>query len=383
MEIYIDTGWVGLSKHGEELCGDNVEVVKTGEAVVAVLADGLGSGVKANILSKMTAKIIATMFEKGAELKEVVDTISNTLPVCQKRNLAYSTFTIIQVKGNGEAYIVEFDNPAVIILRDGKLMQTESRENEYCGKKVKECRFKSTPGDTIVAVSDGIVHAGIGGILNLGWQWEHVAHFIEGDSKKKLSAAGLSSSLLGVCEELYAGKPGDDATVLTIQIRKLRTLTLAVGPPENPADDSLLVNLIRSEQGSKVICGGTTSIIVAKGFGGKIEVDLERLDPVIPPTGRLKGVNLVTEGIITLSKALELIKPCRMPEELPQGNNGAIDLAHYLLESDRINFVVGRAINPAHQNPNLPVNLALKMQVVNELANVLKKLGKQVEVQYL
>jgi hypothetical protein len=381
--VFIDTGWSSLPKFGEELCGDNVEVVKTADSVVAVLADGLGSGVKANILSKMTVKIIATMLEKGASLEEVVDTIGNTLPICQKRYLAYSTFTIIQAKENGEVYIVEFDNPSTFFIHGGQIAAVTFRETEILGKKIKETRFQAALGDILVAVSDGIIHAGIGGVMNLGWQWENVADYLQRMAKTVVNAKSMSKWLLSVSEELYAGRPGDDATVMVLQIREPRTVTVAVGPPKAKEDDPLLIEKLQAENGKKVICGGTTSTIVARYFQHEITVDIHEMDPEVPPTGYLPGIDLVTEGIITLSKTLEYLKTVHFPEDVPAKHNGAVDLTKILLEGDEIQFVVGRAINPAHQNPDLPLNLGLKIQVVTEISNILTNIGKQVTVQYL
>jgi hypothetical protein len=380
--MFIDTGWSSLPKFGEELCGDNVEIAKTSDSVVAVLADGLGSGVKANILSKMTAKIIVTMLEKGASLEEVVDTVGNTLPVCQKRLLAYSTFTIIQAKEGGEIYIVEFDNPATFYIHNGQVAGVDFKQREIFGKKVKESRFQADPGDVLVAVSDGIIHAGIGGILNLGWQWINVADYLQGMAKPVLNAKSLSQQLLTVSEKLYAGKPGDDATVMVFQIRNPQTVTVAVGPPKLKDDDAVLMQKLREENGKKVICGGTTGTIVAKFLQHKITVDISNMDPEIPPTGYLPGVDLVTEGIITLSKTLEYLKTVHFPEEIPPKQNGATSLTKLLLEGDQIRFLVGRAINPAHQNPDLPLSLGLKLQVVSEITNILTNLGKKVTVEY-
>jgi hypothetical protein len=382
MKNLIETGWCSLSKYGEELCGDNIEITRTADLLVAVLADGLGSGVKANILSKMTAKIIATMVEKGATLPEVVETITDTLPICQKRNLAYSTFTIIQVRNDGDTYIVEFDNPAVFYLEQGKICKLESQLIKLCGKQIKESRLRMLPGDVLVAVSDGVIHAGIGEILNLGWQWDNVAEYLEQLASTNPNAANWSRWLLSACEQLYACKPGDDTSVLTVKLRYPQTLTVAFGPPRNPADDLKLVRLIMEETGKRVICGGTTGNIVAKFLKQEIRVDLGQLDPAVPPTGFLKGMELVTEGIITMSKALEYLRNCPTPAELPKQDNGAVALSRLLLQSDQIRFLVGKAVNPAHQNPDLPLNATLKMQVVNEIVELLQKRGKEVSVQY-
>ncbi|HBR29188.1 MAG TPA: serine/threonine protein phosphatase [Firmicutes bacterium] len=381
MSIYIDTEWASLAKAGEELCGDHVEVVRTAEALVAVLADGLGSGVKANILSTLTAKIIATMVKNGATLEETIETISHTLPICQKRNLAYSTFTIIQITREGQGYVVEFDNPSLFFVRAGKLSAPTWQEREIDGLKIRESKFQVMPGDLLVTVSDGVVHAGIGGVLNLGWQWEEVGAYIEKLVNLHPDAQTLSKWLITACGQLYASEPGDDTTALVLKIRTPRTLTVAVGPPQHREDDVQIAKLIREEPGSKVICGGTTGSIIAREWGTDIKVNLKDLDPEVPPYGRLRGVDLVTEGIITLSKTLEALKK---GETQPEGErkNAVSLLSKLLLDSDKIQFLVGKAINPAHQNPDLPLNLALKMQVVKEIAETLEERGKKVDLLY-
>jgi len=385
VSIFIETGTASLSKYGEELCGDNIEVLRSNNSVLCVLADGLGSGVKANILSKMTVKIIGTMVEKGATLEEVVETIGNTLPICQKRGIAYSTFTVIQVRENGEAYVVEFDNPPFFFIREGKLVTPDYKETEIYGKKIRESRFQVKTGDILAVVSDGVVHAGIGGVLNLGWQWRDVGEYLLRLSSQAMEAKDLSWWLMTACEQLYTGKPGDDASVLALKIREPRSMTVAAGPPANKEDDPYMVELLLSEPGTKVVCGGTTGSLVAGSLGTEIRVDLSSMEPDIPPVGHIEGIDLVTEGIITLSKTLEqLKKPAALQGAGPgqkQKRNAVTLLTKLLLERDRIRFLVGTALNPAHQNPELS-GLSLKMTVVNEMAHILKELGKEVEVQY-
>jgi hypothetical protein len=202
-------------------------------------------------------------------------------------------------------------------------------------------------------------------------------------AKPVINAKSMSQWLLKVSEELYAGRPGDDATVMVLQLRSPRTVTVAVGPPIAKDDDRLLIQKLQEEHGKKVVCGGTTGTIVARYFHQEITVDIKEMDPEVPPTGCLPGIDLVTEGIITLSKTLEYLKTAHFPEEVPPKHNGAVALTKMLLEGDQVHFLVGRAINPAHQNPDLPLNLGLKMQVVSEISTALTNLGKQVSVQYL
>lgn len=379
----IETGLVSLNKHGEELCGDNVFISHRDDSVIMVLSDGLGSGVKANILSTLTSKIAGTMLEMGASLDEVVETVGQTLPVCKVRGLAYSTFTIIQIFRDGKVYMAEFDNPSVFYLHRGKIIPLHHRERYIGDNKVKETRFLAEAGDFLVAISDGVVHAGIGAVLNLGWQWPNVARFLEKAVVQERSAANVARRLGDVCQHLYAGKPGDDATIVTLYVRYPRHLTLAVGPPRRKQDDARLARLLAKAPGKKVVCGGTTSNIIAREWQTDLEVDLRYCSPTIPPLGRIEGVDLVTEGIITISSALERLKSLRQGKKMGEvltGEDGASMLAALLWESDEIDFLVGGAINPAHQNPELPLGLALKERVITELTHCLEQAGKTVTV---
>ena len=118
-DLCADIGYKSINHVGEQLCGDHVDIVEPDEnSTVIVLSDGLGSGVKASILSTLTSKIISTMLAEGLPLEECVSTIAATLPVCSVRGVAYSTFTIIHIKNNETAEIIQYDNPQVVVIRD-------------------------------------------------------------------------------------------------------------------------------------------------------------------------------------------------------------------------------------------------------------------------
>ncbi len=376
--MYLEIGSFQLRKWREELCGDSVQISRAGDTLVMVLSDGLGSGVKANILSTLTSKIIVTMLFGGASLADVVETVSQTLPVCRERHLAYSTFTVARVDSGGRAQLAEFDNPPVIFVRNGKRQDYQFQEYQLAGKRIRESQLILAEGDYLIMLSDGIVHAGAGGILNFGWQWQEVANYAE-----RLCAAGNQAqdvaSWIGMAsEQLYEGKPGDDATVLVLQGRKSRSVTIAVGPPLRSEDDPRLAKTLAAASGKKVICGGTTSQIIAREWGERLEVDLKAQADNLPPTGKLNGADLITEGVITLAQAKQLLANGENTDNL----DGASRLVEILKKSDEITFLVGRAINPAHQNPNFPLNLGLKSQLVRELAQQLEKMDKAVTVHY-
>ena len=389
MKLHMDLGIDSLNKHHEELCGDNVEVVRTSDATLVVLADGLGSGVKANILSKLTAKILATLITNDFPIEDAVETIIDTLPICKERDIAYSTFSILQLHHDGTGYLAEFDNPALFRLRKGALLPMDTTTRLISGKRIRESRFDVLPGDLFILVSDGVIHAGVGQSLNLGWQWEHVADYLQKTWRSDLSAKTVSKLLISVCEGLYAGIPGDDTTVVSVMARKPVCLSVLVGPPVKSEEDGSVVREFLMADGPHVVCGGTTSQIVARELGVAVETRFDYVNPAIPPIAKIKGIDLATEGVLTLRKTLELIQACAsdgssMHDYLCLGNrDGASRLAKLLLEeSTDVRFLVGRAMNPAHQNPDFPLNLGLKLKLVEEIAGTLKVLGKQVEVQY-
>lgn len=369
-----------LPKHGEELCGDCVQVVQDSSTLV-VLSDGLGSGVKAHILSSMTCKMISTMLRGGLELDDVIDSLSRTLPVCEVRHLAYSTFSILRIMPDNSAYLAEFDNPAVFLGRGSELLPLRPESREYGGKIVKESRFTLEDGDWLVMISDGILHAGIGGVWNLGWGWDRVGDYLRRLSPYEEDAESLARELVETTRKLYAGKPGDDATAVVVRLRVPRRLTVLAGPPRRKSDDARVVRSFMEGPGKKVVCGGTTSLMVGRELGRKVEVELGSLRDSAPPTGRIEGIDLVTEGILTLTRALETIRDGIPPRHrLRYRTDGPGRLAHCLAEADEIRFIVGRAINPAHQSPDLPSELALKSKVVEDLARVLRGHGKEVTV---
>lgn len=389
MSLFVDVDYASINKYKEELCGDKVEVIRSDNSVIIVLADGLGSGVKANILSTLTSKIIGTMLSMGSTIEEAVETIASTLPVCKVRDLAYSTFSILQIYENGEAYLVEFDNPSAIKLKRGKFVPTDKQEREIEGKLIKESRFMMGPEDVIILITDGAIHAGVGQCLNLGWQWENVKEYAERIYRKDMSVKSISNTLLSACDSLYAGKAGDDTTVVAVKVRKAQPVNVLIGPPLDKSLDSYVVDKFINQKGKKVICGGTTAQIVSKVTGREIITSFNYIDPSIPPTARIEGIDLTTEGVLTMYKALEHAKKYLNTDNLLQDfsglnkEDGASKLAKLLLEeSTEVNFLVGRAINPAHQNPDFPINLGMKLKLVNDMENHLKQLGKKVFVEY-
>ena len=365
-----------------------MDIVEQSEnSTVIVLADGLGSGVKASILSTLTSKIISTMMAEGLSLEECVSTIAATLPICSVRGVAYSTFTIIHLINNETAELIQYDNPHVILLRNGKNYDYPKNELNINGKQIYKSVISLQENDIFIAMSDGCPHAGIGLAYNFGWKRDDIIDFMETFADIGYTAKTLSTMLIDECNKQYGFHPGDDATACVVRIRKREPMNLLFGPPRNRDDCDRMMSLFFSKEGKHIVCGGTTSSIAAKYLGKPIRATLNFEQSDVPPIAEIEGVDLVTEGVITINKVIEYARDALDKNELYDQwsikQDGASKICRLLFEeATDINFYVGRAVNPAHQNPDLPINFNIKMNLVEELSDCLKQMGKRIKVSY-
>ena len=390
MGVSIDVAWKSLNKHQEELCGDKVEVLKTDDSDIVILADGMGSGVKANILATLTSKILGTMLHEGAALESCVETVARTLPICKVRKVAYATFSILQIFHSGEAYLVEFDNPSCVFIRDGKIINYPYKTREIEGKKIHEYRFTVKKNDCFVLMSDGVIYAGAGAILDLeGWTWDAMAEYTLKCTKQTLSASRLAVMLSQACSELYEEKPGDDTTVAVARVIERRIVNIFTGPPAKKEDDERLMHDFMHTEGKKVVSGGTSANIAARVLGKEIVTKADTSSPDVPPMASIDGIDLVTEGVITLGKSLKLLKKyvrdvfdAEFFDEL-DADNGASRLAKLLIEEcTELNLFVGTAVNAAHKETSLNFDLSMRQNLVEQLVRTAEEMGKTVKVMY-
>ncbi len=385
MEVCLECGYASVNKNGEELCGDNVAIKVSGDYTTVVLADGLGSGVKANILSILTSKILCTMVSCDIPFYDCVETIIQSLPVCKVREVAYSTFSVIHVNNQGEGYLLEFDNPEAIYYKDGKCIDLEREQMDILGKKVYKSNLKMGVDDVVMVMSDGTIHAGIGMLLNFGWQRKEIMDYMTKSIKSTMSARCIANVLTSACNDLYLDKPGDDTTVASVKLRKKQVVDIMVGPPVDKANDELYVTQFLSGDGKKVVCGGTSSQIVARYLQKDIKTSFDFPDKDIPPIGYIDGIDLTTEGVITIRRLLELSNKYLTPSDLTpkffMKKDGASLLADMLFEqATHINFYVGLSVNIAHQG--LPIDTTMKLKLVESLSKNLQLMGKKINIQY-
>ena len=384
-KLVLEQGYTSLNKKGEELCGDKVECISENGRTTLVLADGLGSGVKANILATLTSKILCTMVSNEMSMDECVETVVQTLPVCKVRGVAYATFSVVHLGEDGKGWLFEFDNPEDILIRDGKCADLERVERDILGKKVYGTRLELGADDYIVLMSDGVIHAGIGMLLNFGWLRKDVKDYLDKNFKKGMSARGVSCMLAGACNDLYMGKPGDDTTVAVVRAREYCPVRIMVGPPVERDQDDFYISRFLGGEGKKVVCGGTSSQIVARHLGERVSASFDFPDKDVPPIGYIKGIDLTTEGVLTLRKLLELSERWLSTSDLTpkhsEKKDGASLLANMLFEyATHVTFFVGQSINAAHQG--LPIDTTMKLKLVESIAANLRLAGKEVELNY-
>ena len=386
-DLCADIGYKSILHAGEQLCGDHVDIASDEQSTVVVLADGLGSGVKASILSTLTSKIISTMMAEGLSIEDCVRTIAATLPVDSKHGVAYSTFTIVHLMNNTYADVIQYDNPQLILLRNGQNYDYPTQEMIVGDKKILRSRIRLEEGDLFIAMSDGCPHASAEEAYNMDWTRDDIIRFMETISLAGYNAKTLSTMLIDECWSLYAGEPRDDATACVIAIRKREPMNILFGPPSDPDDAERMMNLFFSKEGKHIICGGTTASIAAKHLRVPLRTGSGEMVGGIPPTSELEGVDLVTEGVITMSRVVEyahdFVGENAQYETWSYGRDGASMICRLLFEeATDINFYVGRAVNPAHQDPNLPINFHIKMRLVDELSEALRTMGKRVKISY-
>jgi hypothetical protein len=384
--IYYEIFPFSLQKHGEEVCGDQVKLFRTPEKTIVVLSDGLGSGIKATILARLTTEIIVRMLKAEAPLREVVETVTGTLPTCRVRGLAYATFAILQIQHkNGHFHFVTFDSPPAVLLKKRQACHLDTRATTIGGKSLIIGEGNLGHGDFLGFMSDGVLYANRGTIMDPGWGWDQIASCLTSAAQRgRGSAEALVKAVMRETQRRYGEEVGDDATFIGVKARKPRRLMVFTGPPvDKSRDEECLCRLIEFE-GRRVICGGTTANIAAEYWGETITTDQSTAREGIPPVADLPEVDLVTEGILTLARALELLKASTgIASRLPVDRNGAVLLAREFLRADSVFFLAGESVNPYYQNPQLPRSISIRRSLLTQIAEVLAQFHKEVTIEWI
>jgi hypothetical protein len=382
VNAFFDIHWESVNKESEELCGDTVKVLRTERGAVLVLSDGLGSGVKANILATLTSEILATMLRHDILLNYVIETVVSTLPVCSVRHLAYATFTVVQVdEQTGGFRVSNFDNPPVMLFHRGKLAPLGGETVRIADRQIEVAEGKLEPGDFLAVISDGMLPAGGGPGLDQERDWTELARSLEGVLLRH--PWGARQVVRAAMERLRSLSPhgvGDDATLLGAYLRERRALVVFTGPPLEREQDDMIAERVLSFAGRKVICGDTTAEIVGNYIGERVRTEDRAVASDLPAPGCLTGIDLVTEGILTMAKAVEYLRSDGEAAALDHGD-AAQRLVAELTNADAITFIVGQTVNPYYQNPQLPKTVSIRHSLVEQMAQLLRTRQKRVYIE--
>lgn len=392
-DFFVEVDYQQKSFEGQRICGDIFlsSKVKEENRIVVVLSDGMGHGVKASILATLTATMAVNFTKEHKEPEKTAEIIMKTLPECSERKMNYSTFTIIDIEQNKKVTILEYENPECIIIRDRKILKPEESKtivvngDSNCSKKIRKCTFVPVKGDRIVFCTDGITQSGLGTPrLPFGWGIDNLSRFAIDLVKQypQISARDLAAKVLNMAYRNDGFQSKDDSTCGIIYFREPRELLICTGPPYNAEDDSVLASEVKDFKGKKIVMGATTGDIISRELNLKIEDVFKFEDPELPPINVMEGIDLFTEGILTLNKVEKILKAANINTKL--GRGPADEIVKLILESDAIKIIIGTRINIAHQDPHLPVELEIRRTVVNRIAQLLEeKLLKKVSVNYI
>jgi hypothetical protein len=391
-DFYIEVNSQQRNHDGERICGDVFlyRYIREEERVIAVLSDGMGHGVKANILATLTATMALNFTREHKEVDRIAEIIMNTLPVCSERKISYSTFTIVDIESSGKANILEYDNPSTIILKGNKVLDIQWKKvvldkGKNSGKVLRTCTFMPEKEDRIIFCSDGVSQSGMGSeSFPFGWERDSIAVYASQlvTSESSISAVMLAGKIVTMAHKNDGYKAKDDISCAVIYFREPRKLMICTGPPFEKEKDKELAAKVSGYKGKVILCGGTTADIVARELNRAIVDELIFEDPELPPESFLEGIDLVTEGILTLQKVNEILKTYNNSVRL--GKGPADKIVKMLMESDEIHFIIGTRINIAHQDPTLPVELEIRRTVVKRIARLLEeKWLKKISFEYI
>lgn len=395
--IFIDVDYAQIYKHGQKIGGDVFLLSRNPDnnQIVSTLSDGLGSGVKANVLASLTAHMAHKLSFSPIDLDHSAEIIMNTLPVCKERKISYSTFTIADIRykenmENIEVNLVEYDNPLSLRFSGPDPISWERTKRElqraaaFKKEVVQHSSFRMDIGERLVMFSDGVTQSGLGKSLPLGWRLDGVRKFVSDEIKANpdISSRELSRAIVQKACALDGLCSKDDITCVVVYIRRPRRTLVVTGPPFTKEADEVLGEKIRAFQGRKIVSGGTTALIVSRLFNKKLTVDLSCWSPDVPPASKMEGIDLVTEGMLTLSKVATILEKKQNLADLP--NDPAKKFVEILLDSDQVHFIVGTKINEAHQDPNIPVEIGIRRTIIGRLRKALEEIYiKETSQEYL
>ena len=394
-KYHTEVGHFQINHVGEKICGDVFLSKRIPEEnrVLCVLSDGMGHGVRANVLATLTATISLNFSIEHKNANALAGIIMKALPVCSERGISYATYSIIDVTPETNTVsILEYDNPQTLIMRGNRmyepewtLVQFEGDVNDKRVGDLKKCSFTPQLEDRIIFCSDGITQSGLGKGITMGWGRNNLIKFVREtlEANASISAADLAEGIVKHASANDLHTPKDDLTCGVVYFREPRKTIICTGPPFSPEKDHEFATILKEFNGKKIISGATTTEIISRELKREV-VDETIVDPTLPPSSKMEGIDIVTEGVLTLSKVTYLLNTLNITSNTQFGKGPADRICRTLLDSDEIYILVGTKINENHHDPNLPVEIEIRKSLIRRLTHVLsEKFMKVIIIKYM
>ncbi len=367
-------------KHGAHVAGDLVEVLRRPEATYVFLADGLKSGIHANLSAQFAVARLRTKLDCGASLISSLEDVLETLEENRPRLSLWTALTVAQISSQGLATIYGYEMPPPLVLSRRQLHAIPSEPLALGGAIVARYSVELQEADGLLLVSDGVTQAGVGSGLAWGWGIDNVRReaefFATTDSIRR-----LPQHIVLRAAKLSSADQSDDASAVLILVRQARQVIVLTGPPSSPQCDAEIVQRFLAYRGTKIVCGGTTAGIVARYLGTEAIVDPRSLHPYCPPRLILEGVDLATEGAICLNQLSNLLD---CSPTVVEERNVVVELYEHMVRADEVIFLVGKTENPAsHSQSFFQTGVLPRQQIVPLLAEKLRAMEKLVTVEWI
>jgi hypothetical protein len=378
--LYIDIKLVQSSKYPQGPCGDLVTSERTSTATTIICCDGIGSGIKANIAATLCASRLNELLRSGFTLREAFNAAVKTMNQWRSPEKPFTAFCICRILNDGTATILSYEFPPAILLASGcaSVIPQQIHSQDICISTESTCILE--PGDAILLMSDGITQAGMGTTLTKGWETEGVLNFANAEMRKGTSPDDIANLIHNQARNFWAKSKGDDCTVAVAKCRQGNFVNIMTGPPSHAANDAKIVQEFINSPGTHIVCGATTASITAKYLGKKVTIS-EDSSLIAPPKYSIDGIDLVTEGAVTLNHVYNIWD--EEPESFEE-QSGVTDLWHHLQKADCIRIIMGCAFNVASDNIAFrQTGILTRPKIIPLLANKLRSEGKLVLVRYV
>ena len=335
------------SKKRGQPSGDVVHTERTKSSTYHILCDGVGSGIKANIVATMAVSRLNELMKEGFSLRNAFANIVRTMEDARQKDLPVAFFSVVRILPDGIATILTYEMPEVIFASKRYTSRLQTINQNFLDGLIGETSCVLGVGEGLIIFSDGISQAGLGkGILN-GWGVDGVNKFANDLLRAGTDLKELPSLIIDEAKKLWKGELGDDLSVSLLLCRKGRVINIFTGPPSDPSLDITVVNKFLQQDGVKIVCGASTAKITARVMNKPLRINTEYTGDITPPDYDIEGIDLVTEGAVTMN---QLYNVWGEDSNKLEKDNPVTIFYSLLSVADRVNIFLGKSINPANED---------------------------------